>query len=90
MSGQRADTPRPGQGLPATDGQKIGLLLLFEAGVLSEGQVAKALGIDRVALRVMHEGVMAAALEMAEQLVRSARMTSWASAQEKRDDSDDH
>ncbi len=49
-----------------TDAENLGLLLLWEAEVLSEGQVAKALDIDRVTLRMMREGAMAEALKFAE------------------------
>lgn len=52
-----------------TDAENLGLLLLWEAEVLSEGQVAKALDIDRVTLRMMREGAMAEALKLAEALV---------------------
>ena len=52
-----------------TDAENLGLLLLWEAEVLSEGQVAKALAIDRVTLRMMREGAMAEALKLAEALV---------------------
>ena len=52
-----------------TDAENIGLLLLWEAEVLSEGQVATALDIDRVTLRMMREDAMAEALKLAEALV---------------------
>lgn len=52
-----------------TDAENLGLLLLWEAEVLSEGQVAKALDIDRVTLRMMREGALAEALKLAEALV---------------------
>lgn len=52
-----------------TDAENLGLLLLWEAEVLSEGQVAKAFGIDRVTLRMMREGAMAEALKLAEALI---------------------
>ena len=52
-----------------TDAENLGLLLLWEAAVLSEDQVAKALDIDRVTLRMMREGAMAEAMKMAEALV---------------------
>lgn len=52
-----------------TDAEDLGLLLLWEADVLSEGQVAAAFGIDRVTLRLMREGAMADALKLAEALI---------------------
>lgn len=52
-----------------TDAENLGLLLLWEAEVLSEGQVAKALNIDRVTLRLMREGALAEALKLAEAMV---------------------
>lgn len=58
-----------------TDAENLGLLLLWEAEVLSEGQVAKALDIDRVTLRMMREGAMAEALKLAEALVPAPDLT---------------
>ena len=52
-----------------TDAENLGLLLLWEAGELSEGQVARAFDIDRVTLRMMREGAMAEAMKFAEVLL---------------------
>lgn len=52
-----------------TDAENLGLLLLWEAGELSEGQVARALDIDRVTLRMMRDGAMAEAMKFAEMLL---------------------
>lgn len=52
-----------------TDAENLGLLLLWEAGELSEGQVARALDIDRVTLRTMRDGAMAEAMQFAEVLL---------------------
>jgi len=58
-----------------TDAENLGLLLLWEAEVLSEGQVAKALDIDRVTLRMMREGALAEALKLAEALMPAPDLT---------------
>ena len=52
-----------------TDAENLGLLLLWEAELLSEGQVAKALGTDRLTVRLMREGAMVEALKLAEALM---------------------
>ena len=58
-----------------TDAENLGLLLLWESEVLSEGQVAKALDIDRVTLRMMREGALADALKLAEALLPAPDLT---------------
>ena len=45
-----------------TKAENLGLLLLWEAEVLSEGQAARALDIDRVTLRLMREQAIAEAM----------------------------
>jgi len=52
-----------------TESENLGLLLAWEAGDLSEGQVVKALGIDRMTLRIMRDGARASAMALAEELL---------------------
>lgn len=52
-----------------TELENVQLLLAWESSGLSEGQVAKALNIDRVTLRMMREGAMAAGMTLAEELL---------------------
>jgi hypothetical protein len=52
-----------------TELENLQLLLAWEAGDLSEGQVANMLDVDRVALRMMREGAIAAGMTLAEELV---------------------
>ena len=52
-----------------TELENVRLLLAWEAGNLSEGQVSRLLGIDRVSLRMMRERAVAAGMELAEELV---------------------
>lgn len=52
-----------------TETENLGLLLLLEAGELSEGQVSRALDIDRVTLRMMRENAMADAAKFADILL---------------------
>jgi hypothetical protein len=49
-----------------TDAENLCLLLLWEAGELSEGQVARALNTDRLTVRLIREGAMAEAMKFAE------------------------
>jgi len=55
-----------------TELENVQLLLAWEAGDLSEGQVSLALGVDRVSLRMMREGALAAGMKMAEELLPKA------------------
>lgn len=52
-----------------TELENVQLLLAWEAGELSEGQVSNMLGVDRVSLRMMREGAVAAGMTLAEELV---------------------
>lgn len=52
-----------------TELENVRLLLACEAGDLSEGQVSRVLGIDRVSLRMMREGAVAAGMALAEELL---------------------
>lgn len=52
-----------------TELENVRLLLAWEAGDLSEGQVSRVLGIDRVSLRMMREGAVAAGMALAEELL---------------------
>lgn len=52
-----------------TELENLQILLAWEAGDLSEGQVANMLDVDRVALRMMREGAIAAGMTLAEELV---------------------
>ena len=52
-----------------TELENVQLLLAWEAGDLSEGQVAKILGVDRVSPRMIREGAVAAGMALAEELV---------------------
>jgi len=52
-----------------TELENLQLLLAWEAGDLSEGQVANMLDVDRVALRMMRDGAIAAGMTLAEELV---------------------
>lgn len=52
-----------------TELENVQLLLAWEAGHLSEGQVSNMLGVDRVSLRMMREGAVAAGMTLAEELL---------------------
>jgi len=53
-----------------TELENVQILLAWESGELSEGQVARLLGVDRVSLRMMREGAIAAGMKIGEQLDR--------------------
>ena len=48
------------------------LLLALESTDLSEGQVARAMGLDRLAVRVLRDAAVAAGVELAEGLRRKS------------------
>lgn len=52
-----------------TEAENALLLFAWEAGDLSEGQMARALDIDRVTLRKMRDDARTKALALAEQLL---------------------
>lgn len=56
-----------------TELENVRLLLAWEAELLSEGQVATMLGIDRVTLRLMREAAIAEGMKLAEALDIRAR-----------------
>lgn len=58
-----------------TDAENIGLLLLWEADELSEGQIASALRIDRVTLRSMRARAIAVAQEFYESLTPNPKVS---------------
>jgi hypothetical protein len=58
-----------------TELENVQLLLAWEAGDLSEGQVATMLGVDRVSLRMMRDGAKAAGMALAEELAGEKRNT---------------
>lgn len=49
------------------------LLLAWEAAVLSEGQVSKALGVDRLEIRRMRAEAIQAGVNLADALLSGAR-----------------
>lgn len=52
-----------------TELENVQLLLAWESGDLSEGQVSSMLGVDRVSLRMMREGAVAAGMALAGDLM---------------------
>ncbi len=52
-----------------TELENVQILLAWEAGEMSEGQVANMLNVDRVSLRMMREGAVAEGMEIAEELL---------------------
>ena len=48
-----------------TELENVQMLLAWEASELSEGQMVRALRIDRVSLRMMREGAIASGVAMA-------------------------
>lgn len=56
-----------------TEKENMQILLLWEAGLLSEGQVAKALDMDRVAVRMLRDGAIASAMALADLLLPNER-----------------
>ncbi len=61
-----------GGGSIKTELENAYLMLAWEAERLSEGQVARILGADRVTVRLMREGAIAKALTVAEGLFDAA------------------
>lgn len=57
-----------GGGSIKTELENAYLMLAWEAELLSEGQVSDILGTDRVSVRLMREGAIAKALQVAEAL----------------------
>ncbi len=57
-----------GGGSIKTELENAYLMLAWEAEQLSEGQVASILGTDRLSVRLMREGAIARALQVAEGL----------------------
>ena len=55
-----------------TELENVQLLLVWEAGDLSEGQVAGLLGVNRVSLRMMRDGAKAAGMALANELTNEA------------------
>lgn len=72
LATQRADrlaqAKHRGGGSIKTELENVYLALAWEAGELSEGQVSSILNVDRVAVRLMREGMIAKAMKVAEAL----------------------
>lgn len=56
-----------------TELENVQLLLAWEAGELSEGQVSSMLCVDRVSLRMMRDGAKAAGIALFNELTNEAR-----------------
>ena len=52
-----------------TELENVQMLLAWESGDLSEGQLSRALGIDRVTLRMMRDGALASGVKIAGDLL---------------------
>lgn len=56
---------RGGKHSPLTQAENASILLALEAGELTEGQAAKALGVDRVSCRLLREEAIGRGIALA-------------------------